>query len=176
MTTGASGLTVTDLGTIQSLELPTKWVAAPPPEEVGGRQLHKWHLLTRRDIRFCSYLRNVSLSKPTATVFQEVLYSEFHSVSQTELEKLDEILESMSNTDAFQIIDANTGYLNSRRVLTIKGRWLKTLEETISCFVDVNGDGLHVHQIYFTAPSGEFEKYSQTADQIFISIKWKHDS
>jgi hypothetical protein len=176
MTPGATGITVTDLGTIQSLEIPARWVAAPPSEEIGGRQLRKWHLLTRRDIRFCSYLRTVSLSKPGALAFQEVIYSEFHNVSQTELEKLDEILEGMSNTDAFQIIDANTGYLNSRRVLTVRGRWLKTLEETISCFVDVNGDGLHVHQIYFTAPNGEFEKYSETADQIFISIKWEQKS
>lgn len=176
MTTGTREITFNDLGAIQSLEIPVNWVEAARKKEVGGRQLRQFHLFKRPDVRFCSYLRNSSLSQPTAIAFEQVMYAEFHKVSQNELDKLDDILEGMSNPNAFQIIDAATDYLNSRRVLTVQGRWLKMFEEMISCFVDVDGDGLHVHQFYFTAPQGEFEKYAQIAEAIFVSIKWKHKS
>jgi hypothetical protein len=174
MTAGANGVTVNDIGAIQSFVLPVNWVEKAPAPEIGGRQLRQFHLINRPDLRFCSYLRTLPLSHQAAAAFQEILYSEFHKVSQTELDRLDAILEPMANAQGFQIVDATTDYLNSRRVLTLQGRWLKMLEETVSCFVDVKGDGLYVQQIYFTAPQGEFEKYANIANEIFVSINWKH--
>ena len=174
MTAGSKGITIKDVGAIESLVVPVNWIESAPKKVSGGRQLRQFQLFKRPDIRFCSYLRTLPLSQPAAEAFQQVIYADFHTVSQTELESLESILEGMLNPKAFQIIDANTDYVNSHRVLSVRGRWLKMLEETVSCYLDVHGDGQHVQQIYFTAPQGEFEKYAQTADDIFVSIKWKH--
>jgi hypothetical protein len=141
-----------DIGAIQFLQIP----------------------VNRPDIRFCSYLRTLPLSHPASSAFQKVIYANFHQVGQVELDALEDLLEGMSDSSAFQILDSSTSYVNSRRVLTIRGRWLKMHEETVICIVDVKGDGLCVQQIYFTAPQSVFDKYTETANDIFLSIKWKH--
>ena len=164
---------INDIGAIQSLEIPVGWVESTPRKVVGGRHLRQFHLFKRPDIRFCSYLRTLPLSHPTSAAFQQIMYADFHQVEQVELDTLDEILEGMSDSNFFQILDASTSYVNSRRVLTVKGRWLKMHEETVICIVDVKV-GLFVQQIYFTAPQFVFQTYTKTANDMFLSIKWKH--
>jgi hypothetical protein len=164
---------VENIGIIDSFRLPQGWTEALRAEPMAGRTLRLFHPLEQPRVRFCTYERTVTLSRPTAEVFKQVLYSEFHDLAQAEIDQLQPIFEGMSNSGAFQIREATTGYLNSRRTLRIRGRWLRPQEDTLSLFFDVRGDGELVQQIYFTAPVVEFEDYREDADSIFTSIKWK---
>lgn len=161
-----------DIGIVGSVTLPAGWTEAPRQEPQGGRILRLFHPEGNPRVRFCSYERTVALSRPAAQSFQDVLYSEFHDLQQSEIDELQPVLEGMSNTSAFQITEAGTGYLNSRRTLRIRGRWLRNQEDTLSLFFDVHGNGEQVQQIYFTAPVADFDSYRHDADGIFVSIKW----
>lgn len=162
-----------DLGCIESLELPSDWEASTDSSSFGGRAVKRFHPVGLTEVRFVVYLREVTLSRPSQEAFENVIYSEFHALTQDELDGLGEVLEGMSNSQAFHLASAITTYLCGKRVLKIHGRWLKSMEETLSCFVDVRGDGKIVQQIYFIAPFDLFEKYSAQVDKIFTSIKWK---
>jgi hypothetical protein len=165
--------TLNDIGAVLSFDLPAGWIEAPPRPTVGGRQLRVFHPQDKPAVRFCTYLRAVALSDPASRAFEQVLYDEFHKLRQEEIDTLADVFEGVSNSQAFQLIEAGTGYLNTRRVIRVYGRWIKAAEETMLLFIDVRGDARIVQQIYFTAPTADFKEFSAIADDIFVSIKWR---
>jgi hypothetical protein len=162
-----------DFGSMLSFEVPADWADSERRPVVGGRHLRKLMLSSNAAVRFCHYLRTVTLSRPATDAFQKVIYSEFHRLTTSEIDSLAEVLEGMSNKEKFELAQADTGYVNGRRVLRVQGSWRELKEQTMCIFVDVEGDGSTVEQIYFTAPQELFSHFASTAETIFESIKWK---
>ena len=160
-------------GAVLSLRLPAGWVAEPPVEVMGGRELVKYSAPARPQVCFCSMTLAFPLSRRGGEAFERCLYSEFHQLTDVEFGSLRELLEGMSNAGGFAVDECYTCYLNSRRVLKVRGRWLKTGETTICCFVDCSGDGRIVQHLFFSGPTVDFEHWSDTADAIFLSINWR---
>lgn len=171
--TTKNGIVIIDLGAVASVTIPPGWVEAARQPEFGGRTLRKFHPAGLPDVRFCSYYRAEPLSQPASKAFQQVIYGDFHALSQEELNTLDDVLEGMSNPLGFEVMEATTGYLNMQRVLKIKGRWLESKHDSLCLFTDAQGDGEIVQQIYFAAPGQEFTARALESDQIFHSIEWK---
>jgi hypothetical protein len=40
-------------------------------------------------------------------------------------------------------------------------------------FVDVQGNGQIVQQLFFVCPASEFQQMQETAENIFLSIQWQ---
>ncbi len=160
------------LGAVASFELPDLWSQAAAEPDVGGRQLRRFFLSFLPDVRFCSYFRTVPLSNPGAEVFQSALYSELHKLDSYELYQLEEVIEAMADDLAFEVLDASTGYLNGFRCLRIRGAWLAVDQLTDCVFLDVNGDGQFVQQLYFAAPSSLYKQHKPEGEAIFKSINW----
>lgn len=171
--TTTNGIVITDLGAVASVTLPAGWVEAPRQPDFGGRTLRKFYPAGQPQVRFCSYYRAEPLSQPASKAFQQVLYGEFHSLGQEELNSIADVLEGMSNAHGFQVIEATTGYLHTQRVIKIRGRWLESKDDTLCLFTDVKGNGEVVQQIYFSAPVHEFTARALESDEIFHSIEWK---
>ena len=170
----ADGLRVEEIGCIKSLELPKGWVRDSQPTDSGGRQIIRFHPKGLPQVSVCTSVRHLQLSRPAAETFQVTLNSDFHPLIQDELDLLVEVLEEMADPVAFQITAASTGSLNDKRVLRISGRWLPSVEDTVSCIIDVRGDGKIVQQLYYIAPAETFNDYLPAADKIFLSVKWHH--
>ncbi|HEY9786736.1 MAG TPA: hypothetical protein V6D17_15140 [Candidatus Obscuribacterales bacterium] len=162
-----------DIGEIEQIEIPSDWVEAPRLETVGGRTLRKFHPLARPDIRLCSYHRSVPISAPAARAFQHTLYSPFHDLSHEELMALEEVFEGLVNANAFEIVNASTGYLNNRRMIKVVGRWLETKQDSVAYFFDVDGKGESIQQLYYAAPADEFDQHESAVRTILQSIEWK---
>lgn len=165
-----------DLGQISSFKLPEGWLEASPAPQMAGRVLRKFCRSDNQSVRFCIYLRGVPVSNPAAAAFQKVLYADFHDLAAEEIASLAEVLEGMSNESAFQFNAAATNYLNNRRALQVEGRWLKPGEDTLCIFIDTDGSGRYIQQIYFTAPAGLLQAHLSEANSMFTSIEWKQKS
>ncbi len=162
-----------DLGEIATFSLPQGWREGARQEAIGGRTLHQFQAGSDCHVRFCIYIRTLPVSYPAAVDFQKILYGQFRDLLSEDIARLGEVLEGMSNQAAFEFNAASTNYLNDRRVLQVEGRWLKADEDTLAVFVDVDGTGRYVQQIYFTAPAGALESHLSLANSMFTSIKWK---
>ncbi len=160
-------------GAVKSFQLPNGWEALSSKNLGAGRQVDKYAPVQYPDIRFCSYLRSLPLSKTDAIAFENCLYSEFHRLSPEEISGLTGLFEAMSNDSTFSFEQAYTCYLNSRRVVRVEGTWLKTAEKTLAIFVDLKGNGQLVQQLYFVAKQSEFAQLLETAENILLSISWQ---
>lgn len=160
------------LGAVESFELPDNWVR-DEPVQVGGRTTHIFHPADSREVIFCDHYRALPLSRPTAEAFQTVLYAEFHLLSEVELASLSEALEGVTNTRAFRVERAATGYLNDRRIIRVEGNWLEQGQKMVSCFADVGGRGQHIQNVYFSAPTMLFESLEELGSRILTSVRWK---
>lgn len=161
-----------NLGAIAQFEIPDEW-RADERLDLGERQISVFRDASNDDVLFCHVYREVELSRGNAEKFQVALYKPFHELSGTEIEELEPVIEGLSNKDVFEIKLADTAYVNERRVIRIQGDWLEQGVSVMSCFIDDGGKGQRVQNIYFSAPTGQLEKYEKLADQIFLSIKWQ---
>lgn len=158
-------------GVVESFELPDDWIA-DAPLHLGDRHTVIFRAPENREILFCNHYRDYPLSRAGSTKFQTILYSPFHDLEEHEIEELDEVIEGLSNKDAFSISQAGTGYLNDRRIIRVRGDWLEHRKSVMSCFLDVGGSGQRVQNLYFAAPKGLLDQWSELADKVFLSIKW----
>ncbi|MDZ4837458.1 MAG: hypothetical protein SGJ27_27035 [Candidatus Melainabacteria bacterium] len=162
-------------GAVKSFELPDDWIA-DEPVDLGGRRTVVFRTPDNPAILFCNHFRDEPLSKSGSSKFQSVLYSQFHDLTESEIEDLDDVIEGLNNKTAFSIRQAGTGYLNDRRIIRVRGDWLESQRSVMSCFIDVDGSGQRVQNLYFGAPIGELERWSELADRVFLSIKWSETS
>jgi hypothetical protein len=154
------------------MTLPQGWFEAPPKAEFAGREIRRFHPIDRPEVRFVSYVRASALSHPAQQQFEKTIYSEFHDVGVEELSALGEVVESIARSDLFTVMDAGTAYIAGKRGLRIHGSWNLSGEEVLSCFFDQASDAKQVQQVYFIAPSFDFQGFSEIANAIFLSIVW----
>ncbi len=165
---------VRNIGSIDSIALPSSWVETPAGEPFGGRILRTFCSPENAQVRFCHYERQIPLSTPASKAFSTTLYDQFHELSDEEISALSEVLEGMSNRQNFQMKKSFTCYLNSRRVIQVEGRWSIPNTSSIACFLDVTGQAQQVEQIYFTCPDNLFaDLVEQVVKEIFLSVVWK---
>ncbi len=163
-----------NIGSIESIELPSTWVETPAGEPFGGRILRKFCSPENAEVRFCHYERQIPLSTPASKAFSATLYDQFHELTEEEISALSEVLEGMSNRQNFQVKKAFTCYLNSRRVIQVEGRWAIPGTSSLACFLDVTGQAEQVEQIYFTCSDDLFaDLVEQVVKEIFLSVVWK---
>ena len=160
-----------NIGVVASFELPEGW-QRDEPTEIGSRTTHVFHPAEGRELLFCHHLREQHLSRPAAQKFEQTLYAPFHNLSEGEIADLSEVFEGLSNNNVFSISEASTDYLNDRRIVRILGDWKGRNLTMLSCFVDRDGDGQKVQNLYFSAPQDQFRDTVEIADLIFRSIKW----
>jgi hypothetical protein len=102
------------------------------------------------------------------------IYADFHVLNQAEIVDLKEVLEGLSNSEAFVLESAQTVYLNSRRVIKVTGEWKKLKVRQLVCLIDMFGDSRHVQQISLEASSSKFKQVLDTYEQqVLLSVAWK---
>jgi hypothetical protein len=164
---------ISNIGAIQTMTIPENWVDYKDNEGPGRRTTRRLAPYDAVQVTFQSIVRGVELSHPAREAFARVLYEEFHPLEGNEIKELREVLEGVANPEAFRIDQAWTAYLNSRRVIAVRGEWIKFKLKEASYFLDVTGKSLYVQQLSFSAPSKEFANvYEDFERESLLSIEW----
>lgn len=163
------------LGVIDSFELPDNW-RLDPLLDLGQRKISVFRSEVSDDVLFCHMYREAPLSRVDSERFQTVLYAPFHELSDDEIADLAPVLEGLANKEVFAIKQADTNYLNARRMIRVRGDWLDRGISVMSMFIDNGGKGERVQNVYFAAPTDHFHQFEKIADEIFRSIKWRASS
>lgn len=73
------------------------------------------------------------------------------------------------------IDDAEIGEINQRRVLAVWWRDLQAERKYLSLFLDVEGNGITVHEVHFSAPEAEIQKHSEIIVETLRSFQWNRE-
>ncbi|HEY9676690.1 MAG TPA: hypothetical protein V6C76_01715 [Drouetiella sp.] len=163
---------ISQLGGIETISFPDHWCERTIQDSVLRQGVRAFHPQENPQVRVCSVMAQVELSRPAQDALQKILYEAFHTLTNAEVDSLSEILQAMSNPDAFSLESSATGYLCDKRALNVSGQWKGTMEQDLSFFVDLHGDGKWTQHIYYVGAPGDFEDYKTEANEILQSIVW----
>jgi hypothetical protein len=83
------------------------------------------------------------------------------------------MLRERANPEVFHILSARTQDLNGKRVLLLEGRYTEIQKDLYEVFIDADGTGRVVQEVYFLAPKIEYLHYLKAVKIAFSSIEWK---
>jgi microcompartment protein CcmK/EutM len=158
------------------MSLPSEWIAAPAHKaNIGGDLFREYHISGDPELKLCFYYRGIRTSQFDGETFKQVLQKPPHDLSDAELSTLAATLRN-KNPQLFAKTVARTEDLNGKRVLVVEGSYDQgkpTQIDNRSIYVDSDGTGTAVQEIFCQGPSAKFQKHSQEYRAALSSIRWK---
>ncbi|MBP9093501.1 hypothetical protein KBI23_20950 [bacterium] len=182
---------VTEEGSIKRLEMPKNWQQAMPnisdsKAMIGAPMMTEYNPSGDLATKMCYWNRAFGGAKEnpeTAAAFNRVLSREPHQLNQQELKSLQHLIGNgvYANTDAFEILHAETRKIHGRTVLAVESVYKDNQSQpqgrrSYGVFINSDGSGRYVEQVYFTAPEQAYKTNLKEAVDCINSIKWHKDS
>lgn len=162
-------------GQIAKLELPPNWVektVTPPLGSLAARGEREFNPPGQDDVKLCLFYRGYPIPASSAEDFKQIISLTPHVLSDDEIDQLTDVLDNLANSEAFELRYARTLDFRGRTVLVVEGLWKVLQHEGLHFFVDADGTGRIIQEVYFTAPKADFDQYVDTVKQALSSVEW----
>ena len=170
---GKMGTTVS-LGQIDQIDIPPGWQEGTAQKPTGGSSLFReFHPADNPEVRLCFYYRGRRISEEAGQAFHSMLEQPPHVLKPEELQPLREVLREKLNSKDFNLLFAKTEEMNGKRVLVVEGAYNNSQLKTRELFVDSDGTGTAVQEIYYQAPRNDYARFQPAALSALKSIRWK---
>jgi hypothetical protein len=173
------GTMLKDHGQIDEMSLPDSWFEGEPePYTTLGTRSYRWvHPPDVHDVRINFFYRGLSIAPESAEAFRNLLQRPAQSsLTWQDLAPIAEILRDMANPEDFALANASTERVNGKMVLVVRGKYRVIEHDTFEIFVDADGTGRYIQEIFFKGPSDSFHRFFSTAQKSLRSIRWKLES
>lgn len=172
--TQSQGLELTDRGQINQMRLPHGWVEGNSDSAIAGNGTYlEYHPTANDNVNINFFFRGRAASPAASEKFHSLMEQTPHLLKPEELKGLKEILRDKADEDQFSVLSARTKVWNGKNVLVVEGRYRKLQEDTLAIYVDADGTGKFVQEIYYQAPKAEYNLYLKQAKNSLESIEWK---
>lgn len=164
------GRTQVSFGQVESISLNADWehgISQQTPTPFT-----EYHSKKFPETKLCFYYRGQRMSDSSSANFARTLAKPDHSLSKAELKSLEEVLGVKSDEQAFKMLDARTQSLHGKRVMLVRGTYTEKQYETEAMYVDSDGTGGAVQEIYWQSPRIDYLAQSQ-AKASLRSVLWK---
>jgi hypothetical protein len=168
------GYRIHDHGQISRMNLPHNWVEGRTQAAVSGTSFFKaFHPADQPEAMLCLFYRGTRLGRRDAQSFRQLLGQQYHLLMPEEIRAVATTMRHMGRPEQFKIHEAQTQNWNGRSVLTVAGLYMHLQHLAFAIFVDSDGTGTAVQEIYFQAPKKLYLLYFQEAREALSSIVWK---
>jgi len=169
-------MNISNHGQIENIAIPEGWVEGPVTEfqGIGTRSLREFHPPEAPDAQLCLFYRGLPVSAEGGELFREVLSEPDHQLSNDEVIALGEILRERADANVFELVNPpRTSTMSGKRVLLIEGLYKATNKYLQEMFINADGSGRVVQEIYFIAPQDDYCLHAVAAQEACNSIRWK---
>jgi len=167
-------LLITGHGQIKKMVLPARWVEGPVQERPFDVQSLRWfHPPDDDQPRLCFFDRGYPIDEAAGEAFSDLLNAWSLKLSAEELWPLQEVLREAVPGEYFELKNASTGRLKGKRILLVEGKYVDRGWNTYSVFVDVDGTGCIVQELYYTAPQERYDEFLTAAMESMRTIEWE---
>lgn len=159
---------IIDYGPIRRMLLPDNWKKLPDPDDFT----HKYARENEKDVEIYFFFRGKPVSNTTASRFCALLAKPPHKLDSEELLDLEVVIRDASEDVYFTLTETHTQLLNGLMVYVVQGHWKLSEVDSLGIFVDCDGDGKIIEEIYYLAPPDRFQMYLLEVRQALNSIEW----
>lgn len=162
-------------GPVARLVVPEGWLEQPVPRrgDFDITTLRKFTPAEKDNVQLVFHYRGLPISGNQAQNFQHLLAQEPHELVPEEWWLVQEVLNRMAIPDEFHLNSVRTQLVNQRTVLIAEGSWATLDFDMCSMFIDIEGDGNLVQEIYYAAPADEYQLYLPLFNLAVSTIEWK---
>lgn len=165
---------VEDIGQIRQISLPENFVEGQRQDNVeGDSSLRRFYSPADSEVRICFFYRGYGINQLTAEQFKKTLGLPPHALSKEELARLGDLFGDKSNPQMFLQAGARTESLSGMPILILEGTYQPIVERNCTIFLDADGSGRFVQEIFFQAPADRYSPNFQLFSQALTSIVWK---
>jgi len=167
---------ITNHGQIEKITIPAGWVEGPPTEfqGIGTRSLREFHPPDAPNAQLCLFYRGLPVSADAGDAFRSILAEPDHQLTPEEIESLREILRERADSKVFDLVNPpRTALVGDKRVLMLEGVYKGTNKYLQEIFLNADGSGRVVQEIYFIAPQDDYCLHAVAAQEACNSIQWK---
>ncbi len=170
---------VVSQGQIAEMTLPNGWEEGRIQGAVSGTSSYReFTPAGERDAKLIFFYRGRRMSKDASDAFLNVLKQPAHMMKEDEAKTLfnpplKEILRDKAIPGGFNLESAKTEVINGKKVLVIEGTFPGIQERTRAMYIDADGTGSAVQEVYYQAPKDKFMKHQPSVNASFKSIKWE---
>lgn len=172
--TQSDSLEVTDLGQISKMELPPGWEEGLDEQSRQHAATYRhYHPVGEPECQIGFYYRGRRTSDAAGRHFLDVLNKPPHKLTRQEFDSLGDVVRDKSEPEDFQVTNVRTIDISGKVVLLVEGRYKDIQQDSKHIFIDADGSGTAVQEIFFQAPKERFPVYAKLAEQSMKSIQWK---
>lgn len=167
------GMELQDQGQIDKMTLPQGWGDGKlPAGATTSGTLKLFSPPGDAESRLGFFYRGQRVSDGSAAAFKRVLESPAHALSPSEISELKEVMRD-KDPSSFKTLSVRTEDLAGRRVLIVEGTYTSFNHDAYSIYVDSDGTGSAVQELWFEAPKVSYSKQLKFVKDSFATIKWK---
>lgn len=163
-----------DQGLIKFMNIPNGWIEFNV-ETFDTSQLRFFHPPDSLDAKLCYFYRGLPTETAAGQKFVELLSQSPHTLTEAEIESLNATLGESANYLAFDLTAAWTDLLNERSVMIVEGNWSRTNLRSYDVFVDVDGTGRIIQEVYYLAPPALYQQFIDEVKKCLSTIIWFAD-
>ena len=166
---------ILDKGLFKRISIPDGWVLLDMRDEarLGVFYISEFQPPNEPNVWLSFFYRGRPVGCEASEKFLILLSKPPHDLAEEELLPVMPIMANLSDPREFNQLSARTEDLNGKRVLVVEGTWNQPPLKTRHVFMDAEGDGRVVQEVYYQAPEGLYDRYLPTAMEAFNSIEWK---
>ena len=162
-----------NFGVVGSFLVPPGWVEGTGQMPSGQGRSRIFHQASKEGVQLCFFFRGHRVSDPAAVELAGLLARPDHFLKLSEFRAVQEIVRDLGSRDGFKLLQAATREIKGKRVLVVEGRFASREEDTYALFVDVDGSGSIVQEIYYQAPKFDFARHLFEVKVAMESIGWR---
>jgi hypothetical protein len=163
-------------GQIRKITLPKGWdqTFTEPHTGIGNRAYNEVRLHSDKSVAMSFFYRGDSLrDENQARSFQEILRGQPHMLTPKEISSIPEVLQDKAKQSDFAILSARTQNISGKNVLIVEGRYKALQQDSYHMYIDSDGSGRHVQEVFYQAPKDKFASHLRAAKESLNSIRWK---
>ncbi len=171
--------TIVSQGQVAEMTLPSGWQEGRTEGAVSGTSSYReFTPENEKDVKVCFFFRGRRMSKDASEAFSKLLKEPAHMLKEDEAKALfnppiKELLRDKAIPGGFNLESAKTEVINGKKVLVLEGFFPGIQERTRAMYIDADGTGSAVQEVFYQAPKDKFMKHQPSANAAFKSIKWQ---
>lgn len=164
---------VVSKGRINSMVLPAGWAPGVVDKKGSADLFEEFHHPDTPSAVLAFYYRGRRLPNEVGRSFVEILERDPHVLSLKEIDSIKRVLRDKQDPADFSMMTARTEAIGGKKVLLVEGRYKESQQDTLEIFIDSDGTGTAVQEVFFQAPKDEYRKQMQAIRKSFATIEWK---
>ena len=165
---------IENVGEIAYFVAPDGWIEQPQEQSYFAHRgfSHDFCPPGNPNVTLSIYSRGTTISERSAESLQEILHTQLHSLSSSEIESITQVLSKLADQDAFKIHSAQTDFIAGKKVLIVDGHWKISKIQFHGALLASGMNYREIQEIFFEATGQEFSKHFDDATESICSIKW----